>query len=93
MKTLIVALFTLFSVSAMAGSIDAAVTRVEMNEGATCAQVDQTLRKCFNTVCAYTNVYFCETETGTFDLNVKVIEYTNFSGERIIKVRGTNILR
>lgn len=93
MKALLIAALTLFSVSAMAESIDGAVARVEMEEGASCTQVDQTLRKCFNTVCLYTNIYSCSSDVESFDLKVKVIEYTNFSNERIIKARGTKIVR
>lgn len=91
MKALIAGLFILTSFAASAESVRQAVTRVEIQNDAACTQVDQTWKKCLNTLCYYSNKYYCSSDLSDFELVVKIKEYTKFDGEKVIKTRGIKI--
>lgn len=92
MKALIAGLFILVSFAASAETINQAVARVEMENDAVCTQVDQTWKKCLNSMCFYSNKYICSTDSKDFNLVIKIKEYTNFDGDKVIKVRSVKVI-
>lgn len=93
MKSLLIASLCLFSISAMAESVKDVVARMEATHEVSCSKVDQTMKKCMNTACMYTNIYACSSEVDSFGMKVKVLEYTGMDSERKIEARGVTLDR
>lgn len=93
MKAALISLFALLSFSAFAGDVTTAVSNVESENRASCTEVDRSMRKCINTVCVYKIEYFCRGEASDFTTKVGVVEYTNFSGEKVKKTTSVKVLQ
>ena len=93
MKAVIISLFALLSFSAMANDVSSAVSSVEVENRASCTEVDRTMRKCINTVCVYKIELFCRADAQDFTTKVGVVEYTNLSGEKVTKATSVKVIR
>jgi hypothetical protein len=72
MKYLVIAFISIFTTTAFASDLASTIKEIEMNKNAKCTQTSTSMGVCLTATCFYSVKFECVSNSGDFDLKVKM---------------------